>query len=389
MVQTVVNPIVMLERIPFNKPFHFEEELNYIKDTFSRNHVSGNGFYTRLCQRFFEDRYQFRKCFLTTSCTDALEMCALLLNIEKGDEVIMPSFTFVSTALAFTRQGATLKFVDSRADFPGMDESQIEKCITPRTRAIVVVHYAGFSCDMDVVMEIANRYGLFVVEDAAQSIESFYKGKPLGGIGHFGCFSFHETKNIHCGEGGMLVVNDETFISRAEKIWEKGTNRAEYFRNQVNKYEWVDTGSSFLPSDILAAMLFAQLKNIETIQQRRVEIWNRYNAGLSFLKERFEVEIPLIYDYASNNGHIFWIVLKDSTERDKLITYLDKNEIRSVFHYQALHASSYYLSLGNQTVFLPNAERFSSNLLRLPLYFSLKDDEVDYICLNIKLFFER
>jgi dTDP-4-amino-4,6-dideoxygalactose transaminase len=361
--------------------------MSYIKDAFSRNHVSGNGYYTKKCHQFFEDNYKFRKCLLTTSCTDALEMCALLLNIEKGDEVIMPSFTFVSTALAFTRQGAAIRFVDSRTDFPGMDEELIERNITPKTKAIVVVHYAGIACDMDKVMDIAKRHNVYVIEDAAQCVESYYKGKRLGGIGHLGCFSFHETKNIHCGEGGMLVINDESFIKRAEQIWEKGTNRAEYFRNQMNKYEWVDTGSSFLPSDILAAMLFAQLENVETIQQRRVEIWNRYNDYFTQLKKRFEIEIPHLSDYASNNGHIFWIVLKNSNEREQLIAYLEKNAIHTVFHYQALHTSPYYAPIIGNSLVLPNAEKYSQLLLRLPLYFSQTKEEVDYVCKNVQEFF--
>jgi len=379
----------MANRIPFNKPYHCEKEITYIKDAFERNHVSGNGFYTKKCHQFFEENFHFRKCLLTTSCTDALEMCALLLNIEKGDEVIMPSFTFVSTALAFARQGATIRFVDSRDDFPGMDEEQIERNITQHTKAIVVVHYAGIACDMDKVMDIAHRHNLHVIEDAAQCIGSYYKGKQLGAIGHLGCFSFHETKNIHCGEGGMLAINDESFVERAERLWEKGTNRAEYFRNQVNKYEWVDTGSSFLPSDILAAMLFAQLESIGHIQQRRVEIWNRYNTSLSFLKERFDIEIPHLPDYATNNGHIFWIVLRNSTQRDKLIAYLDKNEIHTVFHYQALHASPFCTSHNNGTFHLPLSEEYSERLLRLPLFFSLTNVEIDYICSKTEQFFTQ
>jgi len=379
----------MTDRIPFNKPFHCEEELDYIQDAFSRNHVSGNGYYTKMCQHFLEGKYNFNRCFLTTSCTDALEMCALLLDIEKGDEVIMPSFTFVSTALAFVRQGATIRFVDSRSDFPGMDETKIEENITSKTKAIVVVHYAGIACDMDKILEIATRYKLIVVEDAAQCIDSYYNGKPLGGIGHLGCLSFHETKNIHCGEGGMLIVNDPRFIDRAEKIWEKGTNRAAYFRNQVNKYEWVDTGSSFLPSDILAAMLFAQLKMIDSVRQRRVEIWNRYYNFFSGIGNQFGIEIPFLPSYAANNGHLFWMVLKRSSERDRLIEQLDNQSIHSVFHYQSLHCSQYFLANSKEQLHLPNAEKYSSRLLRLPLFFSLKDVEVDYICMNILNAFEQ
>jgi dTDP-4-amino-4,6-dideoxygalactose transaminase len=379
----------MMQNIPFNKPYHCNEEIVNINDAFLRNHVSGNGFYTKKCHHYFEENFQFNKCFLTTSCTDALEMCALLLNLQKGDEIIMPYFTFVSTALAFVRQGATIKFVDSRSDFPGMDETQIEKLISSRTKAIVVVHYAGIACNMDFIMELAERHNLVVIEDAAQCIDSYYNGKPLGSIGHLGCFSFHETKNIHCGEGGMLVVNDNSFVSRAEKLWEKGTNRAEYFRNQVNKYEWVDMGSSFLPSDILAAMLFAQLEKINTIQQRRVEIWDRYFRFFSQNEHQFEIEIPFLPAYATNNGHMFWIVLKDPSERERLIHYLDSCSIHAVFHYQSLHASQYYSSLISEPIILANAEKYSSQLLRLPLFYSLNDDEVDYICKTSKQFFSN
>jgi dTDP-4-amino-4,6-dideoxygalactose transaminase len=377
----------MDHNIPFNEPFHCDEEITYLKDVYSRNHVSGNGYYTKMCHQFFESNYHFKKCFLTTSCTDALEMCALLLNIEKGDEVIMPSFTFVSTALAFVRQGATIKFIDSRIDFPGMDENQIEENISARTKAIVVVHYAGIACDMDRVMDIARRYGLYVIEDAAQCINGYYKSKPLGGIGHFGCFSFHETKNVHCGEGGMLIINDESFIGRAEKIWEKGTNRAEYFRNEVNKYEWVDTGSSFLPSDILAAMLFAQLEKIDVIQERRIAIWKRYYDFFSSKKDKMGVIIPTLPEYASNNGHIFWLVLESSIERDKLITHLHEKSIHSVFHYQSLHASKFYRSIYPEIPCLSQSEMLSQCLLRLPLYYSLTNEEVDFICNAIDNFF--
>lgn len=369
--------------IPFNKPFHCENEILNIRDAFLRDHVSGNGYYTKQCQQFFETRYHLKKCFLTTSCTDALEMCALLLRIKEGDEVIMPSFTFVSTALAFVRQGAVIKFVDSRKDFPGMDESKIESQISSRTKAIIVVHYAGIACDMDVVMDIARRYHLYVVEDAAQCIESSYRRKPLGGIGHLGCFSFHETKNIHCGEGGMLIVNDESLIGCAEKIWEKGTNRAEYFRNQVNKYEWVETGSSFLPSDILAAMLFAQLENIDQVQKRRIKVWEKYYSFFEARKSEFEIMIPHIPDYATNNGHIFWIVLQSSLQRDQLISYLDQQSVQSVFHYQSLHTSLFYRSKNSEIPSLPQAELLSGCLVRLPIYFDLMENEVDYICSKI------
>ncbi len=266
----------MTYKIPFNKPYLTGLELDYIREAVTLGKISGNGEFTRRCQEFFELRYGFQKCLLTTSCTDALEMAAILLDIKPGDEVIMPSFTFVSTANAFVLRGAKIVFVDSRSDHPGMDETKVEELITPKTKAIVAVHYAGLACEMDVLMEMADRHGIFVVEDAAQAIESNYKGKPLGGIGHLAAFSFHETKNLQCGEGGMLVINDPQFIKRAEIIWEKGTDRAAFFRGEKDKYGWVDVGSSFLPSEVTAAFLFAQLENLDKIQERRKAIWEDY-----------------------------------------------------------------------------------------------------------------
>ena len=262
--------------IPFNKPHITGKEAHYMYQAVFNGQISGNGQFTKLCQHYFEHKWEFKRCLLTTSCTDALEMAALLLDIRPGDEIIVPTYTFVSTALAFVRQGAKIVFAESRKDHPGIDEDQIETLISPQTKAIVPVHYAGVACDMDKIMEIANRYHLWVVEDAAQSIDSYYKGRPLGSIGHLAAFSFHETKNIQCGEGGLLAINDERFIRRAEILWEKGTNRAEFFRGEVNKYGWVDTGSSFLPADYVAGFLYAQLENLDRIQERRKVIWKAY-----------------------------------------------------------------------------------------------------------------
>ena len=269
--------------IPFNKPYLSGKELSNIEDAIKKGKISGNGYYTQLCHDFFEQKYGFKKVLLTTSCTDALEMCAILANIQKGDEVIIPSFTFVSTALAFVRQGAKIIFADSYADNPNMDASKIEALITPKTKAIVPVHYAGIACDMDKIMQLAKQYNIIIIEDAAQAIDSFYKGKPLGSIGHMAAFSFHETKNIISGEGGMIAINKERFCNRAEIIWEKGTNRAEFFRGEVNKYGWVDTGSSFLPSEITAAFLWAQIENLEKIQKKRLEHWQHYDVYLKDL----------------------------------------------------------------------------------------------------------
>ena len=264
--------------INFNEPYCTGNEPKYIQDAINRGKLSGNGYYTKKCQHFLEEKLGVKKCLLTTSCTDALEMCAILLDIQPGDEVIMPSYTFVSTANAFVLRGAKIVFCDSRPDHPGMDESLIEGLLTEKTKAIVPVHYAGVACDMDKIMSIAKQHDLFVVEDAAQAIDSHYKGKPLGSIGHLAAFSFHETKNISSGEGGALIINDDRFLERSEIIWEKGTNRSAFWRGEVDKYGWVDIGSSFLPSEITAAFLWAQLESLEKIQEQRKSIWNAYNA---------------------------------------------------------------------------------------------------------------
>ena len=362
--------------IPFNKPYLTGKELGYITEAITTNeHISGNGVFTKKCQQYFQDRWGFKKCLLTTSCTDALEMCALLLDIKSGDEVIMPSFTFVSTALAFVRQGAVIRFIDSRSDHPGMNESQIEELITPKTKAIVAVHYAGVACDMDIIMDIAKKHNLFVVEDAAQAIDSYYKSKPLGSIGHLGCFSFHETKNIQCGEGGMLCINDDRFIKRAEILWEKGTNRAEFFRGEINKYGWVDIGSSFLPSDINAAFLWAQLENLDSIQTKRKEIWELYYKKL---KSNIKYHCPLIPDYATNNAHMFYLVCNSLEERTSLINKLKEHDIHAVFHYQGLHKSDYYKSK-YKGADLKYTDHYTDCLLRLPFYYELNESNIHEI----------
>ncbi|MCK4664403.1 MAG: dTDP-4-amino-4,6-dideoxygalactose transaminase [Bacteroidales bacterium] len=370
-------------KIPFNKPHLTGKEVHYIYDAVASGKISGNGKYTKLCQHYFEDRWRFKKSLLTTSCTDALEMCNMLLDIKPGDEVIIPSYTFVSTALAFVRQGAKIVFTDSRTDNPGIDEDKIEELITKKTKAIVVVHYAGVACDMDKIMALAEKYNLFVVEDAAQAINSFYKGKPLGSIGHFGCFSFHETKNIQCGEGGMLVINDERFMNRAEIIWEKGTNRAEFFRGEINKYGWVDIGSSFLPSDILAAFLYAQLEHLDDIQNKRRRIWQHYYEGLKPLADKGIIKIPHIPDYATNNAHMFYVVLNSSDQRDELIRKLKEKNIHSVFHYLSLHKSPYYTKKYDG-IDLKNSDYYTDCLLRLPFYYDLNDEDIVLICDIVK-----
>ena len=366
--------------IGFNKPYITGKENDYILDAINTSHISGNGKYTHICQNWFEKTYGFGKCLLTTSCTDALEMAAILLNIQPGDEIIIPSYTFVSTANAFALRGAKLVFVDSRNDHPGIDESSIESLITLKTKAIVPVHYAGVACDMDIIMEVANRYNIYVVEDAAQAINSYYIGKdgvkrPLGSIGHLAAFSFHETKNIISGEGGMLVVNDLEFKNRAEIIWEKGTNRSEFFKGKIDKYGWVDIGSSFLPSEIIAAFLWAQLENIEDIQLRRNQIWNEYNNSLKVWSKMFEISQPKIPNYATNNSHMYYLVFNNLAERTYFINELKKNKIDAVFHYQSLNKSSFYLK-NNISRDLINSDKFTNCLVRLPFFYELQVDLV-------------
>lgn len=375
--------------IPFNKPFLTGKEAHYLYQAVYTGKLSGNGLFTNQCQEFMETRYGFKKCLMTTSCTDALEMAAILCDVQPGDEVIVPSYTFVSSALAFVRQGAKIVFADSRADHPNLDADKLDELITDKTKVIVPVHYAGVACDMDRIMEIANRHGLLVVEDAAQSIDSFYKGKPLGSIGHFGCFSFHETKNVTSGgEGGLLVINDEQYIRRAEIIWEKGTNRAEFFRGMVNKYGWVDTGSSFLPSEINAAFLWAQLEQLEQIQKQRKSIWQQYYDGLKPLDDRGYFSLPDIPDYATNNGHLFYLVCRSLDERSRLISHLGGNGILAVFHYLSLHLSEYYRSIEQRSFHLPNSDHFADCLVRLPMFYELSEEQVAYIISQIKDFYE-
>lgn len=332
-------------------------------------------------------RYGFNRCLLTSSCTDALEMAAILAGIGDGDEVIMPSYTFVSTANAFILRGSRVIFADSRKEFPGIDEAGIEELITPRTRIIIPVHYAGISCDMDIIMGIAEKYNLMVIEDAAQAIDSYYKGRPLGSIGNMGCFSFHETKNIISGEGGMLTINDKHFISRAEIIWEKGTNRAEFFRGEINKYGWVDIGSSFLPSEITAAFLAAQIENIDRIQKKRTLIFNYYYQALKPLEQKYGIRLPFIPEYATINGHMFYIVCNSLKERNGLIKFLGARNIHAVFHYLPLHSSEYYARF-NIHRDLPNADMYSECLLRLPFFYELTDKELLYITDAITGYYE-
>jgi len=373
--------------IPFNKPFLVGNETHYIKEAVLSGKISGNGIFTKKCQNFFEQEYHFKKTLLTTSCTDALEMAAILLDIRPGDEVIVPSYTFVSSALAFIRQGANIVFADSRKDHPGIDENKIEGLVTAKTKAVVVVHYAGVACDMDIVMGVAKKYGIYVVEDAAQAIDSFYKGKPLGGIGHLSTFSFHETKNIIAGEGGLLAINDGRFVERSEVIWEKGTNRSAFFKGEVDKYGWVDTGSSFLPSELTAAFLFAQLEYLAEIQKKRKQIWNTYLDELNPLEKKGNIILPCIPDYATNNAHMFYILAENVEQRDKILAFLKGKGVHAVFHYISLHRSDYYLR-DNKLRRLNNSDRFSDCLIRLPFFFELEQENLDYIIEQVKNFFD-
>lgn len=376
-------------RIPFNKPCITGKETEYIQQAVQMGKLSGNGMFTKRCQQFLEEHFGFRKCLLTTSGTDALEMCAMLCELKPGDEVIVPSYTFVSTALAFLREGAKIVFADSMDCNPNLDAAKLELLITPRTRVIVPVHYAGVACDMDAIMSLAEKYGLLVVEDAAQAIDSYYKGRPLGSIGHLGAFSFHETKNITAGgEGGLLAVNDERFLRRAEIVWEKGTNRAEFFRGAVNKYGWVDTGSSFLPSEANAAFLWAQLENLRRIQDRRLEIWRRYDNGLKDIAAEGKVRLAHIPDYATNNGHMFYLVCRNLEERTGLIDWLKEHDVVAPFHYLALHRSDYYTkNYGECVRVLPQCDMYADCLVRLPLYYELSDSQVDLVISLIKEYY--
>ncbi|WP_217544255.1 dTDP-4-amino-4,6-dideoxygalactose transaminase [Vibrio metschnikovii] len=365
--------------IPFNKPYLHGKELVNIAQSVSTGKISGDGEFTKKCHEFFERRYSFKKVLMTTSCTDALEMAAILLDIQPDDEVIAPSYTFVSTVNAFALRGAKIVFADSYADHPNIDPRHIEKLITPKTKAIVVVHYAGVACDMDSIMALANQYNIPVVEDAAQAIDSYYKGRPLGSIGTFGTFSFHETKNIIAGEGGLLSINDEKYIQRAEIIREKGTNRSSFFRGEVAKYGWVDIGSSFLPSDMVAAYLYAQLENIDDIQKRRKAIWQRYYDNLSNVLTGSGIELPIVADYSTNNAHMFYLVCESFEQRSALIQFLKDNGIHAVFHYLSLHQSEYYQAKYSGSE-LPNSDMFTDSLVRLPLFYELTNDQVDYVC---------
>lgn len=370
--------------IKYSEPPVTGNEIKYIQDVINSRHLAGDGKYTKLCHEWLEKNTGTKKALLTTNCTHALEMTALLLDIQPGDEVIMPSYTFVSTANAFVLRGAKIIFVDIRPDTMNIDETKIEAAITERTKVIVPVHYAGVGCEMDTIMEIAHRHDLFVVEDAAQGLMAKYKGKMLGTIGHLGTYSFHETKNFVSGEGGALLINDERFIERAEIIREKGTNRAQFFRGQIDKYTWQDIGSSYLPSELNAAYLYAQLEGIESVHKKRLDVWNEYYNELKFIAEQGIIQLPLIPNDVEHNGHIFYIKLKNLEERSILINKLKSNDIQSVFHYIPLHTSPAGLRYGEffGEDFFTISE--SERLLRLPLHYELTKEDFLKVIREVK-----
>ena len=373
--------------VAFNKPPYIGKESEYVLDAVNKGHISGDGEYTKKCAKKLEELSGTKRALLTTSCTHATEMAALLSDIKPGDEVIMPSYTFVSTADAFVLRGATPVFVDIRPDTMNIDETLIEGAITSKTKAIVPVHYAGVGCEMDTIMDIARRHNLTVIEDAAQAIASTYKGKALGTFGDFGCYSFHETKNISMGEGGALLIQNEDLIESAEIIREKGTNRAKFLRGQIDKYTWVNYGSSYLPSDMNAAYLWAQLENIDIIQKKRLSVWNRYKEGLSELEKKEYIEFGAIPDECTNNAHMFYIKVSDLETRTELISYLKEKGIMAVFHYVPLHSAPAGRKFGRFNGEDRYTTKESERLIRLPMFYSITDEEVDFIIEIVKEFF--
>jgi len=373
-----------MQKIIFNIPLVVGKEEKYISETIANRKFSGDGIFTKKCHKWFENKLDVLKVLLTPSCTHALEMAAILFDIKEGDEVIMPSYTFVSTANAFVLRGAKIVFVDIRPDTMNIDETKIENAITDKTKVIVPVHYAGVACEMDSIMKIAEKYDLYVVEDAAQGMMSSYKGRPLGTIGHIGAYSFHETKNYTCGEGGLIIINDEKFVQRAEIIREKGTNRSQFLRGIIDKYRWVDKGSSYLPSELNAAFLYAQLEKVDEVNNKRLELWNEYYKNLKDIKD---IILPTIPENCEHNAHMFYIKLKDSRVRQDLIYHLASFEIQSVFHYIPLHesqkCSKFYKFNGEDKYTTVDSER----VLRLPLYYELTIENIQYICKVVKGFF--
>lgn len=364
--------------IPFNRPLVLGTEQARISDVFESGRFAGNGEFGKRCQTVLEEKLGYKKCLLTTSCTSALEFAALILNIGEGDEVIIPTYAFVTTANAFANRGAKIVFVDSRPDHPNIDETKVEGLITPKTKAIVALHYGGVACEMDVLKAIADKHSIYLIEDNAQGISSYYKGQPLGGIGTIGALSFHDTKNIHCGEGGAILVNDDLFLKRSEVVWDMGTNRKEFKDGKVNSYGWVDLGSSFYPSELNSAFLLAQLEGLEEVNAKRLGLWNNYYEAFAELEENGLVERPNIPLYAKHNGHTFYLITRSKDERDELIAFLTAKGIQATFHFQSLHQSVYFRSMyqGQQ---LLNAKKFSEQLVRLPLYLNVEEHQITVI----------
>ncbi|MDO1450977.1 dTDP-4-amino-4,6-dideoxygalactose transaminase [Rhodocytophaga aerolata] len=361
----------------FNKPYLTGNEIKYIQEAIIKQ-TSGNGFFTNKCHQYFQEKYGFKKVLLTTSCTDALEMAAILINIHPGDEVIIPSYTYVSTANPFVLRGAKIVFADSSPNHPNIDVDSIELLISPRTKALVIVHYAGMACNMDKLNKIVEKYNIFLIEDAAQAINSYYKNRPLGTFGNLSCFSFHETKNITSGEGGLLVINDEKLLKRAEIIWDKGTTRASFLRGEIDKYTWVDVGSSYSPSEMIAAFLLAQLESLMDIQKRRNYLWEKYYCNLQSYSNNDSFGLPQIPKYATHNAHIFYITCKNASTRNNLIHFLKEKNIQASFHYLSLHKSKFY-SERHDCRILVNADFYTNCLLRLPLYIELTDQEINFV----------
>lgn len=374
--------------INFNVPPYTGKELEYIKVAVENQKICGDGEFTRKCNAWLEEKTGSTKCLLTTSCTHATELAALLADVRPGDEVIMPAYTFVSTADAFVLRGAEPVFVDIRPDTMNIDETKIEEAITERTRAIVPVHYAGVACEMDTIMEIAKRHNLLVIEDAAQGVMSAYKGRALGSIGDFGCYSFHETKNYSMGEGGAILIRDEKYVEDAEIIREKGTNRSKYFRGQIDKYTWVNYGSSYLPSDMNAAYLYAQLELADEINTKRLTNWNHYYECLKPLQDAGRIELPVVPEGCVHNAHMFYIKTADINERSALITFLKENGIMAVFHYIPLHTAPAGIRFGRFHGEDVYTTKESERLLRLPMFYSLTLDQVTYICEKVREFYE-
>lgn len=377
------------DHIPFNKPFVVGRELHYMALSISFGSIAADGHFTKACSEFIHDRFQVGRALMVPSCTAALEMAAILCDFSPGDEVIVPSYTFVSTVSSFVREGMKPVFVDIRSDTLNMDESVIEAAITPRTKAIVPVHYAGVACEMDTIMEIAARYNLIVIEDAAQGMNAYYKGRALGSLGQFGTYSFHETKNYVCGEGGALCINDERFVERAEIIRDKGTNRQKFFRGDVDKYTWVDIGSSYVLSELSCAFLYAQFEELSSINRRRKKVFEAYRTGLAKLAKRGTLRLPIIPEHCQGNYHMFYILLADQKTRDALLAHLREHHIHSVFHYIPLHTSPVGRKFGCRAGSLPVTEEYSGRLLRLPFFCELQEAEQDRVIEAVSSFFDH